>query len=439
MAPTQQVQVQRLDYKFRRNSFTGNQTWKWKRTTTDGNPKIAKSNGLYKTEEILKRRIVNLSDIQLTQSETDLLRKGLNFCPTPSPPTIDSINKDIDAFARRLNLREYHTPENLDDIIDNPDYQPTILEKLNYREQRTYCSPSREPYLNTYIEKLRQDITDRTVHNRRFQRNNLSKRERLALDRLSNNRNIIIKPADKGGATVILNTTDYLQEAKRQLDNDMYYKRIEEDCTLEHEQMINNCIDDLEKNGEIQLDVARLLKPAQSRTPIFYMLPKIHKANNPGRPVISSVNSHTEKISAYVDEFLRPIAEQLPSYIRDTTDFIQRIKVFGRLPAECYLATLDVSSLYTNIDIDEGLSVVQEELIKTNRAKPSPQTLTCLLEKVLKLNNFTFNDEQFIQIKGTAIGNRVAPNFALFIWEDSKKTLYTKQSGPTTLYSGFDS
>ena len=57
-------------------------------------------------------------------------------------------------------------------------------------------------------------------------------------------------------------------------------------------------------------------------------------------------------------------------------------------------------------------TVIQEELIKTNRVKPSPQTLTCLLEKVLRLNNFTFNDEHFIQIKGTAMGTRVAPNFA---------------------------
>ena len=47
-----------------------------------------------------------------------------------------------------------------------------------------------------------------------------------------------------------------------------------------------------------------------------------------------------------------------------------------------------------------------------NRMKPSPQTLTCLLEKVLRLNNFTFNDEHFIQIQGTAMGTRVATNFA---------------------------
>ena len=39
------------------------------------------------------------------------------------------------------------------------------------------------------------------------------------------------------------------------------------------------------------------------------------------------------------------------------------------------------------------------------------KTLTCLLHKVLKLTNFTLNDENFIQVMGTAMGTRVAPNF----------------------------
>ena len=245
-----------------------------------------------------------------------------------------------------------------------------------------------------------------------FQRNNLTKREREALNRLSNNTDIIIKPVDKGGATVIMNTKDYVKEAKRQLDNEVYYKRVERDFTLEHERLINQCVDKLILDGELAEEVAKLLRPAQSRTPIFYMLPKIHKVNNPGRPVVSSVNSHTEKLSAYVDEFLRPIAEKLPSYIQDTTHFIKRIRALGKLPEECYLATLDVSSLYTTIDTDEGLTIVEEELGKTNQNKPSSKTLSCLLEKVLKLNNFTFANEHYIQIKGTAMGTRVAPNFA---------------------------
>ena len=160
------------------------------------------------------------------------------------------------------------------------------------------------------------------------------------------------------------------------------------------------------------MDTGQLLRPANSRTPIFYMLPKIHKPNNPGRPVISSVNSHTEKLSAYVDEFLRPLAQALPSHIRDTTDFIIRLKNLGRVPENNILATLDVSSLYTNIDTDDGLAIIEEELAKTGQIQPSAKTLTCLLEKVLKLNNFTFDNHNFIQVKGTAVGTRAAPNFA---------------------------
>ena len=55
---------------------------------------------------------------------------------------------------------------------------------------------------------------------------------------------------------------------------------------------------------------------------------------------------------------------------------------------------------------------MEEELEKTSWASPSAKILTCLLEKVLKLNNFTFNGENFIQVKGTAMGTRAAPNFA---------------------------
>ena len=67
---------------------------------------------------------------------------------------------------------------------------------------------------------------------------------------------------------------DYAEEAKRQLDNEIYYKKIERDLTSEHEQLINQCIDTYKNNGEI----AKLLKPVRSRTPIFYMPPKIQQS-----------------------------------------------------------------------------------------------------------------------------------------------------------------
>ena len=58
---------------------------------------------------------------------------------------------------------------------------------------------------------------------------------------------------------------------------------------------------------------------------------------------------------------------------------------------DCYLATLDVSSLYTNIDIEDGLSTVLTELQKHGQHKPSAETVTYFLvsTKVRKCLNWT--------------------------------------------------
>jgi hypothetical protein len=45
----------------------------------------------------------------------------------------------------------------------------------------------------------------------------------------------------------------------------------------------------------------------------FYLMPKIHKENNPGRPIVSANGHPTEKISEFIDFHLRPFVENLPS------------------------------------------------------------------------------------------------------------------------------
>ena len=75
--------------------------------------------------------------------------------------------------------------------------------------------------------------------------------KRAALIRLSNDRNIVIKPADEGGATVILNSEDYVAEALRQPDNTEYYKKVDRDFTKEHKKNINECITTLAIKGNI--------------------------------------------------------------------------------------------------------------------------------------------------------------------------------------------
>ena len=93
-----------------------------------------------------------------------------------------------------------------------------------------------------------------------------------------------------------------------------------------------------------------MLKCKEPKLPKLYTLSNMHKKNNPGRPVISSIGCHTANISKYVDYHLQGRVSKLPSYVKDTTDFINKIKDLT-VPDNTILVTLDVSSLYTNIPI----------------------------------------------------------------------------------------
>ena len=55
--------------------------------------------------------------------------------------------------------------------------------------------------------------------------NNLTREERSALYNLKNDKNIVIKSADKDSAVVVLDRDDYIKEAEEQLgDKDIYEK-----------------------------------------------------------------------------------------------------------------------------------------------------------------------------------------------------------------------
>ena len=47
----------------------------------------------------------------------------------------------------------------------------------------------------------------------------------------------------------------------------------------------------------------------------FYLLPKILKMNNLGRPVIIFINCQTTKLSKYVDHYIQSLPEEVKSYI----------------------------------------------------------------------------------------------------------------------------
>ena len=55
---------------------------------------------------------------------------------------------------------------------------------------------------------------------------NLTKSEREVLKNLSEDKSIIIKPADKGSAVVVWDREDYIKEAPKQLNDQNVYRKV---------------------------------------------------------------------------------------------------------------------------------------------------------------------------------------------------------------------
>ena len=167
--------------------------------------------------------------------------------------------------------------------------------------------------------------------------------------------------------------------------------------------MYINCII-IEKKAKNNLSAA---SPRISR---LYLLPKLHKLGIPGRPIVYLPVVHsgspTKNRSGYVDRFLQPLTRTLKSYIRDTTDFLQKLRGLPVLPPESILVTLDVSSLYTNMPHDEGVNACKEFRIDQS---PPTNDLSQLIQLILDSNAFIFNGAYFLQQQGTAMGTRMVP------------------------------
>lgn len=140
-------------------------------------------------------------------------------------------------------------------------------------------------------------------------KNNLTKEEEKALVKLSNQKSIIINKADKGGAIVVQNTVDYIKQSTKELSDERFYELTPYDKTQDHTELINEELDRLVDSGEICKKISDNLKVYETRTPQIYFLPKIHKGKlpPPGRPICSSNDGPTEKISALLDYFLNPL------------------------------------------------------------------------------------------------------------------------------------
>ena len=332
--------------------------------------------------------------------------------------------QDVEKFLRRVQLKAFF--HNKEDKSDNT--EKDAFETLTAKKSKWTPPEGQFASIDYFIKKCRHDV-HKLKSNCNTKLSNLSKEEWTALINLKNRNDLVIKAADKGGATVVWRTDLYQQEAIPQLSDPAFYTKVNKDLTPANQKIVKDTIQVLITKQELPVTAQNLIITTP-RTSCIYFKPKIHKPNNPGRPIVSACSCPTELISSYLDKVMTPIVKSLPSYIKDSNHALETFSNFNFSGENNIIFTMDITSLYTVIPNNEGLQALKYFFNQRPIKKPSSETLLHLAELVLTLNCFSFGDNYNKQINGAAMGTKMGPSYANLFVGFIENKFFSNYHGP---------
>ena len=135
-------------------------------------------------------------------------------------------------------------------------------------------------------------------------KDNLSKDERKALNKLQSGASVATLPADKGRSIVILNCEDYFEKCMDHVNNGPY-QLLKKDPTTKIKAKSLKQLKALKDNEFIVNKLYYYPKPTDSPAPTFYSQLKIHKPGVPIRPIVSYSGSPLYNLNKYIANLLK--------------------------------------------------------------------------------------------------------------------------------------
>lgn len=228
---------------------------------------------------------------------------------------------------------------------------------------------------------------------------------------LKENPELLILQSDKGNVTVAIDKSTYNNLAIELLNDKKYYKVLNRDPTLTIQGKSNELVKNLEKKGYINKEVAKKLFNYNSISAKFYGLPKIHKPTLSLRPIVSSINTPTSKLSIFIAEILSQSFnnETDKYYVKDSFHFSQLMNNF-QLPNDYVIVSLDVVSLYSNIPLDLVIKIIETKWDTISPYTNIPkEEFVILVRFIFNSSFFTYNETFYSQIFGCPMGSNLSP------------------------------
>ena len=108
---------------------------------------------------------------------------------------------------------------------------------------------------------------------------------------------------------------------------------------------------------------------------------------------------------------MQPLTQAVKSFIKDTIEFLKKLRSLPKFPYRIILCTVDVVGLHPNLPHDEGLSALRKRLESWKEKYALTDIIIDLAEVVLKINIFTFG-KRFSSKNGELL---LVPNLHLCI------------------------
>lgn len=97
------------------------------------------------------------------------------------------------------------------------------------------------------------------------------------------------------------------------------------------------------------------------------------------------------------------------SYVKDSGDFLKKIKKLGSLPENAILVTENVAGVYPSTSHKAGLQPLEGALQNRRHKQIAIDKLVKMAQYLLKISYLKFNNDVFQKMSGTAIGTNFAP------------------------------
>jgi hypothetical protein len=261
-----------------------------------------------------------------------------------------------------------------------------------------------------------------------------------ALRNLANDRSIVITKPDKGRGVVLMDRSEYIDKMEVILNDPLTFKIIDNDPTLKNEMKLTRLLLKLNKQKFLTDNEYHKAKPSGSRPARIYGLPKLHKLNQPLRPVMSATKTVAYGLGKVLSNRLSHLRNS-PYVVKDSFDFVKKIRSSHHTDKR--MVSFDVVSLFTKIPLSYTLTLILNQMYPKckndcfNRNKRNKIKKICdacqrrenfheLLKTATSEVNFLFNGKMYVQHNGVAMGAPIAPIISDIFMSHLETTLMEK-------------